>query len=55
MKQDNKMTVKVPRLKRRCDFLFHNGEFRNQAIPSAKLYNRKKVVKNGKKDIDNNY
>jgi len=55
MKQDNKMIVKVPRLKRRCDFLFHNGEFRNQAILNAKVYNRKKVVKNNKKDIDINY
>lgn len=55
MKQVNKLIVKVPRTKRRADFLFHSGEFRSQSVPSAKLYNRKKLAKFDKKDIDKNY
>lgn len=55
MKQGNKLIVKVPRTKRRVDFLFHSGEFRARSVPSAKLYNRKKLDKFGKKDIDTNY
>jgi len=54
MKQDNKLIVKVPRTKRRADFLFHNGEFRHQVIASEKIYNRKKLVKINSKDIDRN-
>ena len=46
--------AKAPKAKRRADFLFHNGEFRHQVVPSAKLYNRKKLQKICKKDIDNN-
>lgn len=50
MKQDKKLIVKVPRTKRRADFLFHNGMFRQQIISSAKVYNRKKLPKIDKKD-----
>lgn len=37
--------AKVPRQKRRADFLFHNGAYRPQTVPSAKVYNRKKLAK----------
>ena len=45
MKQSTKLIVKVPRTKHRADFLFHNGEFRPKTIPSAKVYNRKRLPK----------
>lgn len=46
MKQDkNKLVVKVPRIKQRADFLFHNGVFRPQVVASLKSYNRKKLKK----------
>ncbi len=48
------ITVKVKRPKRRADFLFHSGEFRHQVIQNAKVYNRKKLGKLGKNDIDIN-
>ena len=48
------ITVKLPKAKRRADFLFHNGEFRHQVVPSGKVYNRKKLDKLNPKDIDKN-
>ena len=48
------ITAKLPKTKRRADFLFHNGEFRHQVISSRKVYNRKKVEKINPKDIDKN-
>ena len=44
--------AKVPRTKRRADFLFHSGEFRHQVVRNAKVYNRKKLGKLGKNGID---
>lgn len=53
MKQRNtKLIVKVPRTKRRAEFLFHSGEFRQQVIANAKVYNRKKLDKFGKNGLD---
>jgi hypothetical protein len=46
------ITAKVPKQKRRADFLFHSGEFRHQVVRNAKLYNRKKLGKLGKNGID---
>lgn len=45
---------KMEHTKRRADFLFHNGEFKAQVVPSVKVYNRKKVGKINSKDIDDN-
>jgi hypothetical protein len=39
------ITAKVPKQKRRADFLFHNGVFRPQVVTSQKIYNRKKLAK----------
>lgn len=44
MKQET-ITVKLPKQKHRADFLFHNGQYRPQVVPSAKIYNRKKLDK----------
>jgi hypothetical protein len=39
------ITAKVPKQKRRADFLFHNGAYRHQVVASQKVYNRKKLAK----------
>lgn len=39
------ITAKLPKQKRRADFLFHNGAFRPQVVASLKSYNRKKLKK----------
>ena len=39
------ITAKVPKQRRRADFLFHNGAYRPQVVASQKVYNRKKLVK----------
>lgn len=44
--------AKVPRQKRRADFLFHSGEFRHRVVANSKAYNRKKLDKLGKNGID---
>jgi hypothetical protein len=52
MKQDqNKLIVKVPRIKQRADFLFHNGQFKPKCEKNLKAYDRKKLAK---PDIDIN-
>lgn len=39
------ITAKLPKQKRRADFLFHNGAYRPQVVTSQKVYNRKKLAK----------
>ena len=39
------ITAKVPKQKRRAEFLFHNGAYRPQVVASQKVYNRKKMAK----------
>jgi hypothetical protein len=46
------ITAKVPKQKRRADFLFHDGQFKPKSVQSKVLYNRKKL---GKNDIDTNW
>jgi hypothetical protein len=46
------ITAKLPRQKRRADFLFHNGAYRPQVVKSRKAYNRKKLAK---PDVDTNW
>ena len=48
------ITAKLPRQKRRADFLFHNGEFRHQVVKSEKIYNRKRLSKINSSNIDRN-
>jgi len=43
------ITAKVPKQKRRADFLFHNGQFKPKCERNLKAYNRKKLAKS---DID---
>lgn len=49
MKQVMKFAMQIQRSRRRADFLFHNGQFRPQVVPSAKLYDRKKI---DRRDVD---
>ena len=50
MKQEKTtLIVKVPRIKQRADFLFHNGQFKTKCEKNLKAYNRKKLAKS---DID---
>lgn len=37
--------AKLPKQRRRADFLFHNGAYRPQTVANAKSYNRKKLQK----------
>ncbi len=46
------ITAKVPKLKRRADFLFHNGQFKPKSEQNRKAYNRKKLAK---PNIDTNW
>jgi hypothetical protein len=46
------ITAKLPKQKRRADFLFHNGEFRHQVIKSEKIYSRKRLSKINSSNID---
>lgn len=46
------ITAKVPKLKRRADFLFHNGQFKPKTENNRRAYNRKKL---GKPNIDTNW
>ena len=39
------ITAKVPKQKRRVDFLFHDGQFKPKSVQIKVLYNRKKLVK----------
>jgi len=39
------ITVAQPKIKRRADFLFHNGAYRPQTVESGRVYNRKKLIK----------
>jgi hypothetical protein len=45
------ITAKLPKQKRRADFLFHDGQFKPKSVKSKVLYNRKKLAK---LDIDTN-
>jgi len=45
------ITAKLPKQKRRADFLFHDGQFKPKSVRSKVLYNRKKLAKPG---IDTN-
>lgn len=45
MKQKTTLLGKVDRSRRRADFLFHNGAYRPQTVPSGKVYNRKQLAK----------
>lgn len=49
MKQVIKLSVKVPRTRRRADFLFHNGQFKPKCEQNLKAYDRKRL---GKPDVD---
>ena len=46
------ITAKVPKQKRRADFLFHDGQFKPKSVQSKVLYNRKKLAK---VNIDTNW
>ena len=39
--KSEKLKIKVPKKKRRADFLFHNGMFRHKVVPNKTLYNRR--------------
>lgn len=39
------ITAKVPKQKRRVDFLFHDGQFKPKSEQNQKVYNRKKLAK----------
>lgn len=45
------ITAKLPRQKRRADFLFHDGQFKPKTEQNRRAYNRKKLAK---PDIDTN-
>jgi len=46
------ITAKVPKQKRRVEFLFHDGQFKPKCVQSKVLYNRKKLAK---LNIDTNW
>ena len=46
------ITAKLPKQKRRADFLFHNGQFKPKCEENRKAYNRKKLAK---PDVDTNW
>lgn len=39
------ITAKMPKQRRRADFLFHNGAFRPQSTGNGRAYNRKKLAR----------
>lgn len=45
---DTTLNIKVPRSKRRADFLFHNGMFRHKVVANKNLYNRRKEKSSSK-------
>lgn len=46
------ITAKLPKHKRRADFLFHNGQFKPKCERNLKAYDRKRLAK---PDVDTNW
>ena len=46
------ITAKLPKQKRRADFLFHDRQFKPKSEKNQRVYDRKKFAR---KDIDTNW